>query len=183
VPANLPYEAKAKWLEVTQTKNPETKLILMQEFMGLVPKHKGTDKLCAQVKRQMSALRDEIEKKKSVKAGGRAPSYFVQKTGAAQISIVGPPNVGKSSLLKSVTNAQVEVTSYPFGTTTPTPGMLTYKDIQLQLVEVPSIIEGSSEGRAEGYQNLSMARNSDALLIMVDITDKPIEQYFMIVNE
>jgi hypothetical protein len=183
MPANLPAEAKAKWLEVTLTKNPETKLQLMEEFLGLVPKHKGTEKLRAQVKRQMAGLRDDIEKKKRQAKLGSAPSYFVQKAGAAQVSVLGPPNVGRSSLLKAVTNAQVEVTNYPFGTITPIPGMLPYEDIQFQLVEVPPIIEGSSEGRAEGYQNLSMARNSDALMIMVDLKDRPLENLNMVLRE
>jgi len=170
MPANLPAEAKSKWLEVTLTKNPETKLELMQEFMGLVPKHKGTENLRAQVKRQMAGLRDEIEKKKKQAKTGRAPSYFVRKTGAAQIALVGPPNTGRSSLLKAITNAQVEVANYPFTTRKPTPGMLSYEDIQFQIVEIPPIIEGSSEGKANGFQVLSMIRNSDAILLMVDMS-------------
>ena len=64
MPANLPPDAKAKWHDVTQTKNPETRLQLMGEFLSLVPKHKGTEKMCAQVKRQMAQIRDEIEEKK-----------------------------------------------------------------------------------------------------------------------
>ncbi len=183
MPANLPAEAKAKWLEVTLTKTPETKLQLMQEFMSLVPKHKGTDKLRAQVKRQMAGLRDDIENRKKQAKVGRGESYFIQKAGAAQVSLIGPPNSGKSSLLKAITNAQVEITAYPFGTRVPTPGMLPYEDIQFQIVEVPPIIEGSSDGKAEGFKNLSMVRNSDALIILVDLTDNPIENILMVLRE
>ncbi len=64
MPANLKADAKAKWHEVTQTRNPEDRLRLMGEFLSLVPKHKGTDKMCAQVKRQMAQLRTEIEERK-----------------------------------------------------------------------------------------------------------------------
>ena len=60
MPTNLPPDAKQKWIEVTQTRNPENKLVLMQEFMSLVPKHKGTDNICKQVKRQMSQLKETI---------------------------------------------------------------------------------------------------------------------------
>lgn len=183
MPANLPAEARAKWLEVTLTNNPETRLQLMQEFMSLVPKHKGTEKLRAQVKRQMASLRDEIENRKKQAKVGRGESFFIQKAGAAQISLIGPPNSGKSSLLKSITNAQVEITTYPFGTSVPTPGMLPYEDIQFQIVEVPPIIEGSSDGKAEGFKNLSMARNSDALIILVDLTDDPIGNILMVLRE
>jgi len=180
---NLPPVAKQKWNEVTLTRNPEERLRLMGEFLSLVPKHKGTERLCSQVKRQMSQLRQEIERKKREAKRGGGPSFFVEKAGAAQVAVVGPTNVGRSSLLRAVTNAQVEVASYPFSTRVPTPGMLPYQDIQLQLVEVPPIVEGSSEGRAEGFQNLSMARNADGIILMVDLTDDPAGNYLMVAQE
>jgi len=183
LPANLPHDAKAKWNEVTMTRNPEDRLRLMGEFVSLVPKHKGTEKLLRHVKRQMAQLRDEIEdKKKRAKRGG-GPSYYVQKQGAAQVAVVGAPNVGRSSLLRAVTNSTVEVTSWPWGTTWPTPGMLPYQDIQFQLVEVPPIVEGSSEGRAEGFMNLASARNADAIIIVVDLQDDPVGSYRMVAGE
>ena len=170
---NLPPDAKAKWHDVTQTRNPETRLKLMGEFLSMVPKHKGTDKMCAQVKRQMAQLRDEIEEKKKAAKRRGGPSYFVEKAGAAQVAVVGPTNAGRSSLLRAVTNSSVEPAPWPFSTRVPTPGMLPYKDIQLQLVEVPPIVEGSSEGRSDGFQVLSAARNSDGIIILVDLTDDP----------
>ena len=184
MPANLPQEAKHKWNEVTLTKNPETKLQLMSEFLSLVPKHKGTDKLCSQVKRQMAQLREDIDKKKQqAKKTGSAPSYYVPKAGAAQIAVIGPPNAGRSSLLKAVTNSPVQVTSWPFGTIKPTPGMLSYEDIQFQLVEVPPIVEGSSEGKADGFMNLSCIRNADGVIVIVDMTDDPEGNFLMVSNE
>jgi len=182
LPANLPAEAKAKWDEVTLTKNPEERLRLMGEFLSLVPKHKGTERMCSQVKRQMAQLRDEIDKKKQAKTGGGSSS-FVQKAGAAQVAVIGPTNVGRSSLLRAVTNAQVEVTPYPFGTKQPVPGMLPYEDIQFQLVEVPPIVDGSSEGRADGFQNLSAVRNADGIIIVVDLTDDPAGNLLMVQGE
>lgn len=180
---NLPQEAKKKWNEVTMTKNPEERLRLMQEFLSLVPKHKGTDKMCAHVKRQISRLREEVERlKKQAKRGGDW-SPFIQKAGAAQVVVIGPPNAGRSSLLKAVTNAQVEVTAYPFGTQQATPGMLAFEDIQLQLLEVPPIVEGSSEGRAHGHVNLSMARNADGVIILVDLSDDPAGNLLMVKGE
>lgn len=173
MPANLPPDAKAKWHEVTQTRNPETRLQLMGEFLSLVPKHKGTEKMCAQVKRQMAQLRDDIEEKRKAAKRRGGPSYFVEKAGAAQVAVVGPTNAGRSSLLRAVTNSSVEPAPWPFSTRVPTPGMLPYKDIQFQLVEVPPIVEGSSEGRSDGFQVLSAARNSDAIIILVDLTDDP----------
>jgi hypothetical protein len=181
---NLPPEAKKKWNEVTLTKNPESKLPLMQEFLSMVPKHKGTDKMCSQIKRQISQLKENIKKQKQqAKKTSSGPSYYVQKAGAAQVAVVGPTNGGRSSLLKAVTNSQVQVTSWPFGTMMPTPGMLDFEDIQFQLVEIPPIVPGSSEGKAEGFMNLSSARNADGLIIMVDLADDPAGNFLMVKEE
>ena len=180
---NLPPQAKAKWDEVTLTKNPEERLRLMGEFLSLVPKHKGTERMCSQVKRQMAQLRDEIDKKKKQAKTGGGLSPFIQKAGAAQVAVIGPTNVGRSSLLRAVTNAQVEVTPYPFGTKQPVPGMLPYEDIQFQLVEIPPIVDGSSEGRADGFQNLSAVRNADGIIMVVDLTDDPAGNLLMVQGE
>jgi ribosome-interacting GTPase 1 len=155
----------------------------MGEFLSLVPKHKGTDKLCAQVKRQMAQLRSEIEERKKTSRRGRGTSYFVEKAGAAQVVLIGPPNAGRSSLLKAVTNSSVEVASWPFTTRVPTPAMLFFKDIQFQLVEAPPIVEGSAEGKSDGLQVLSLARNADGIVIVVDLTNDPVGNYLMVVKE
>jgi ribosome-interacting GTPase 1 len=183
MPANLPPDAKAKWNEVTLTRNPETRLRLMGEFLSLVPKHKGTEKMCSQVKRQMAQIRDELEEKKKAAKRRTGPSYFVEKAGAAQIAVVGPTNAGRSSLLKAVTNASVEPAPWPFSTRVPTPGMLPYRDIQFQLMEVPPIVEDSSEGKSDGFQVLSAARNADAIIIMVDLTDDPGGNLLTVIRE
>jgi ribosome-interacting GTPase 1 len=183
LPANLPAEAKAKWFEITLTRNPEERLRLMGEFLSLVPKHKGTDKLCGRVRRQMAQLRREIEERKKAAKRGRAPSYFIEKAGAAQVAVIGPTNAGRSSLLRAVTNSSVEVASWPFATRVPTPGMLHYEDIQFQLVEAPPIVEGSSDGRADGFQVLSLARNADGVIIVVDLTDDPVGNYLTVTQE
>jgi ribosome-interacting GTPase 1 len=180
---NLPQEAKVKWNEVTLTRNPEERLRLMGEFLSLVPKHKGTEKLCRQVKRQMAQLREDIERKKKAAKRSSGPSYFVEKAGAAQVAVVGPANAGRSSLLRAVTNSTVEVAPWPFSTRVPTPGMLPFEDIQFQLVEVPPIVDGSSEGKSDGFQVLSTARNADGLIIMVDLTDDPTSNLLMVKQE
>jgi ribosome-interacting GTPase 1 len=180
---NLPAEAKKKWFEVTLTKNPRERIRLMQEFLPLVPKHKGTEKMVAHVRRQISQLTEEVEKRKKAAKRGSASSFFVEKAGAAQLVILGPTNVGRSSLLKAVTNATPEIAAYPFSTRSLVPGMLPYEDIQFQLVEAPPIVEGSSEGRANGFQILSQVRNSDGIIIMVDANDDTVAQYLMVAEE
>ncbi|MEM3697449.1 MAG: GTPase [Candidatus Bathyarchaeia archaeon] len=183
MPTNLPAEAKRKWAEVSATKNPREKLHLMQEFLSLVPKHKGTAKLCAQVKKQMAILRRELEEKKQKKAGKGGPKFFIEKEGAAQIALIGLTNVGKSSLLKAVTNAKVEVSPNPYTTREPVPGIMNYRDIQFQIVEAPALMEGSADGRAWGLQTLALARNADGLILMVDLSQEPVEQLSLILGE
>jgi len=183
MPTNLPAEAKRKWAEVSAAKNPREKLQLLQEFLSLVPKHKGTAKLCAQVKKQMATLRKEIEEKRRRKAGKGGPKFFIEKEGAAQMALVGLTNVGKSSLLSAVTNAKVEISSNPYTTREPVPGIMAYQDIQFQIVEAPALMEGSADGRAWGLQTLALARNADGLILMVDLSRDPVDQLSLVLNE
>src|SRR4030043_862875 len=155
MPANLPPNALKKWAEVEATRNPKERLQRMEGFMSVVPKHKGTLKVRGQVKKQMAILRRELEEKKRKKAGRSGPKLFPGKEGAAQKAIIGPTNVGRSSLLAAVTNAKVEVSPNHYTTTTPTPGILDYQDIQFQMVEAPALMEGSADGRAWGLQTLA----------------------------
>ncbi len=183
MPTNLPPEAKHKWDEVQATKNSREKLRLLEEFLSLVPRHKGTAKLCVQVKRQIKSLRQEIEEKKRKKTGKGGPKMFLQKEGAAQIALLGLTNVGKSSLLTAVTNAKVEVSPHPYTTREPVPGILNYEDIQFQIVEAPALMEGSADGKAWGLQTLAIARNADSLILMVDLSQDAVEQLSLVLDE
>ncbi len=183
MPANLPAEARQKWHEASLARRPEEKIQKLQEFMSLVPKHKGTENLRAQVKRKIAILRREIEEKKHKKAGVGGPKIFVEKEGDAQIVILGPTNVGRSSLLSLLTNSKVEISSYPYTTKEPTPGMFNYHDLQFQMVEAPALMEGSAEGGAWGLQTLTSARNADGLILMVDLSQNPTDQFSLISRE
>jgi len=183
MPTNLPAEAKKKWNEASLARRPQEKLQKLQEFLSLVPKHKGTSRLCAQVKRQIATLRREIEESRRRKVGRGGPKFFLEKEGAAQVVILGPTKVGRSSLLSSVTNAKVEVSDYPYTTREPVPGMLQYEDLQFQLVEAPALVKGSAEGEAWGLQTLGLARNADGLILMVDLSQNPREQLSFILGE
>ncbi|MFQ5999820.1 MAG: OBG GTPase family GTP-binding protein [Candidatus Bathyarchaeia archaeon] len=183
MPTNLPVEAKYKWREASQARRPEEKIEKLQEFLSLVPKHKGTENLRAQVKRKIAVLRREIAEKKRKKAGVGGPRFFVEKEGDAQIVILGPTNVGRSSLLSLLTNAKVEISDYQYTTRELTPGMFQYEDLQFQVVEAPALMEGSADGGAWGLQTLTAARNADGLLLMVDLSQNPVEQFSLISRE
>jgi ribosome-interacting GTPase 1 len=183
MPANLPPEAIKKMAEVDEAKNPQEKLRLLQEFLSLVPKHKGTATTRAQAKRRINALREEIEERKRKRAARTGPKIFLEKEGAAQIALIGLTNVGKSSLLTAVTNAKVEISPAPYTTRGPTPGILAYRDLQFQIVEAPALMEGAANGKAWGLQTLAVARNADGLILMVDLTQDPAEQLSLVLGE
>jgi ribosome-interacting GTPase 1 len=183
MPANLPPDARKKWAEVEATRNPRERIQRMEEFLSLVPKHKGTLKLRGQVKKQMAVLRREIEEKKRKKAGRSGPKLFLEKEGAAQIALVGLTGVGKSSLLAAVTNAKVQVSANPYTTREPVPGILVYEDIQFQIIEAPALMEGAADGRAWGLQTLGVARNSDGLILMVDLSQDAVGQLSVVLGE
>ena len=183
MPANLPPDARKKWAEVEATRNPRERLQRMQEFLSLVPKHKGTAKTCAYVRKQMATLREELEEKKRKKTGKSAFKLFLEKEGAAQIALIGVTKAGKSSLLAAVTNAKVEISPNPYTTRELVPGTLAYKDIQFQIIEAPALREGSAEGRSWGLKTLATARNADGVVLVVDLSQNPVDQLSLIVNE
>ncbi len=170
---NLPAEAKAKFVKYMEAKTPEEKLKALEEFLSAVPKHKGTENLVRWIRKRMAELREEIEERKRKRSGSSGPSFFIEKEGAAQIILLGLTNVGKSSLLRALTGARVEVSPYPYTTKIPVPGVLKYEDVDLQLVEAPAIIPG---GGGWNTKVAGLARNSDGLALVVDLSEDPIEQ-------
>ncbi len=173
MPANLPAEARAKWIKVMEAKTPEEKIRALEEFLAAVPKHKGTANLRLWATRRLAELREEIEERRRKKIG-RGISFFVEKEGAAQAVIVGPPNTGKSLLLKTLTGARTRIADYPMSTRFPVPGMLQYKDIYFQLVDTPPIM---SNGGPWNNRVIGLVRNADAVIIVLDITRDPVKDY------
>jgi ribosome-interacting GTPase 1 len=183
MPTNLPPEAKDKWAEVEDTHNPKEKILRMQEFLSLVPQHKGTMKLRGQVKKKMAVLRKELEERKAKRAGRGGPKFFIEKEGAAQVALLGVTNVGKSCLLRAVTNANVAVSASPYATREPVPAVMPFEDVQFQFVEAPAVMEGSAGGRAWGLQTLALARNADGLILMVDLSGDAVGQLRLVLGE
>lgn len=178
---NLPAEARSKWAKYAEAKTPEEKLKALQDFLSAIPKHKGTENLVYWVKRRMAELREEIEERKRKKKGGGGPSFFIEKEGAAQIVMLGLTKSGKSLLITKLTNAKADVGDIPYITKLPIPGMLKFEDIQFQLVEAPSLIP--EVGGSWNTKVLGLVRNSDGLMIVIDLRSNPLKQLAVIIRE
>jgi len=177
VPANLPPEAQAKLAKYSEAKTIEDKIKALEEFLSAVPKHKGVENLLLWAKRRLAELREELEEQRRKRKGGGGPRIFIEKEGAAQIAVIGPPNTGKSLLVHRLTGARTRVADYPFATTLPTPGMLPYKDIYFQLVDTPPLSEDAPQyiPRIAG-----IARNADAVIVVVSLEEDALEQYKLV---
>lgn len=173
MPANLPAEARAKWVKVMEARTPEEKIRALEEFLSSVPKHKGTENLRLWARRRLAELRAELELRRR-KRVGRGASLFIEKEGAGQAVLIGLPNSGKSLLVKRLTGARVVVADYPMSTQRPVPGMLRYEDILFQLVDTPPLMPG---GGAWNTRVAGLARNADALIIVLDATRSPAKDY------
>jgi ribosome-interacting GTPase 1 len=165
MPANLPPEYFEVEKRFKEAANPQEKAVALEELIATVPKHKGTDKLRADLRRRLSQLREEVVRRKKA---GKGDLYSVEKQGASQVAIVGFANSGKSSILKSLTNATPIIADYPVSTILPLSGMMPFEDIQFQLVDLPPIGNESTDGWVSG-----ILRVADALLLVVDLSDNP----------
>ncbi len=167
MPANVTVEFEKARLAYQQASSPKAKLDALVEMQKLAPGHKGGENLRKDISRKIALLKKEIEKQRAKeKKKGSAPGIAVKKEGIGQIVLVGLPNSGKSWLLHKLTNVEVEIAAYPFTTKKPVVGMLDFKGTKIQLVELPGLVRGSSRGKANGLQLLSIARNADALVLV-----------------
>ncbi len=182
MPTNVSIEYIKAKEKFEKAKTQAEKMIALQEMQRTVPKHKGTEKLRAELSKKVAQIRKQMEKERiQAKKASRA-SLHIRKEGCGQIVLVSLPNAGKSFLLKKLTNAEVEVKNYPFTTITPVQGMMNFNGALVQLVEVPALVEGSSEGKANGIQMLSIIRNADGIVLVVESFDA-LNQLKILLNE
>jgi hypothetical protein len=137
MPANLTpayREAEARFRSAVTR---EEKVSALEEMLRVIPKHKGTEKLQADIRSRLSKLKQEPRKK----AGTKGHSHKIPREGAGQVVLVGPPNAGKSSLVASLTHAAPTVAPYPLTTREATPGMMSFEDVGIQIVDLPPLCQ------------------------------------------
>lgn len=167
MPANLPPHYYELEREFNKENDPHEKLRLAKELLALMPKHKGTDKLQAEMKAKISKLRKQLEEG----AKGHGAHHIdlhthIEKEGAAQVILIGPPNAGKSSLLENLTHARPLIAEYPYTTREPITGMMTFETVHFQLIDTPAI---SDEQFPTYLPNL--IRQADLVMLICDISN------------
>ena len=161
MPTNVPPDYLKAEEEYRKAKTPEEKLAALEKMMALMPKHKGTEKLQADLKRRMSKLRSGEGKSATARRGG---IFHVPREGAAQVILVGAPNAGKSALANTLCRTEFAVAPYPYTTHQLQPGMMPFENIKIQLVDTPAMGEEFMESWLPG-----VVRNADYALWLANL--------------
>ena len=163
---NLPpqyHDAEARY---KKGKTAEEKLAALKEMWVILPKHKASEKVQADLKTKISELTDQIEHDKLGPKKAAPGTFKVPKQGAGQVVFLGPPNAGKSRLLSRLTKASPAVAPYPFTTREPVPGMMDYEDVRVQLVDLPPVTPDHYEPFIT-----DVTRAADAAVLFLDLAD------------
>jgi ribosome-interacting GTPase 1 len=162
MPANLTPQYHKAEEAYRRAQTPEEELRCLQDMLREIPKHKGTDRLQAELKQKISKLKKELETQKAT--GKRSHGIRIPRQGAGRVVIIGGPNGGKSQLLAALTRATPEIAPYPFTTREPQVGMMPWEDIMMQLIDTPPITSDVLEPYHQG-----LIRSADLVLLVVDL--------------
>lgn len=138
----------------------------IEEEIASTPYNKSTEAHIGRLKSKVAEKKEKLERQSS--AGG-GTGYSVEKHGDATVALVGFPSVGKSTLINAMTNADSEVGSYEFTTLDVNPGMLQYRGANIQMLDVPGLIEGAASGRGDGQAVLSVVRTADLVVFVLSV--------------
>ena len=167
MPANLTPAYFAAEKNFRMAKTTLEKIACLEEMLAVMPKHKGTDHLRADLRTKIAKLTQSLDKKTATQRA----SMMIEKAGAGQVAVIGLPNTGKSQIVASLTKATPTVAAYPFTTHNATPGMMVFENIQIQLIDTPPWGEQPPE-----WWLLNIIRRADCLLLVVDLSQDPIAQ-------
>jgi ribosome-interacting GTPase 1 len=178
MPANLTPQYQRLEDQYRRAHSAQERAELLEQMLATIPKHKGTEKLQADLKTKLKEAKAEIQSEATApKRSGK--SFRFPRQGAGQVVIVGAPNSGKSRILKELTKAEPEVAAYPFTTREPMPGMMPWQDVSVQLIDTPPI----TEAHFEPYL-LNLVRAADAVVLAFDgSSDDAPEQTAEVINQ
>ncbi|MFV0444191.1 MAG: GTPase [Planctomycetaceae bacterium] len=161
MPANLTPQYQKAETAYRRAQTAAEKVACLEEMLQLIPKHKGTEKLQADLKTRLKETK--AEQQAEAKAPKPGKTYKFPRQGAGTIIILGAPNAGKSRILKELTNAEPAVAEYPFSTHEPMPGMMKWEDVVVQLIDTPPV----ASGHVEPYL-INFVRSADAVVLAFD---------------
>ncbi len=167
MPANLPPQYFRAEKIFREAKNPQEKIAALEDMLAIMPKHKGTDHLRAELRSRIAKISQQAGKK----SGGARASMMIDKEGAGQVAVIGLPNSGKSQLVANITNAAPVVAEYPLTTHSALPGMMDFKNVKIQLIDTPPLAPQTIQ-----WWLPPMIRQADALLIIIDLSCDPLLQ-------
>jgi ribosome-interacting GTPase 1 len=171
MPANLTHKYLKAEQAYRRAATRDEELACLQTMLREIPKHKGTDKLQADLKHKIRRAKREIEQEHK-RGVGKPASFRLARQGAGRVVLIGSPNAGKSQLLASLTKATPEVAPYPFTTRDHTPGMMPWEDVAVQIVDTPPITADLFDAITK-----TLIRGADLVVLVVDLgTDEGIEQ-------
>ncbi|MFO7676663.1 MAG: TGS domain-containing protein [bacterium] len=162
MPANVSPEYRKAEEAFRLARTPDERLACLEEMLATIPKHKGTEKMQADIKTRIAKLRKEQSSRKGPK---RQDSFHVEKQGAGQIAVFGAPNAGKSAIVAGLTGLPAQVAPWPFTTSQPSAGMMAWEGIQVQLIDTPPV---APEAPAWLFH---IIRTADAGLWAIDLAD------------
>jgi len=139
----------------------------IEEEISSTKYNKATQHHIGKLKAKLARLREEAEVRAASRGGGKG--YAISKSGNATVAIVGLPSSGKSTLLNQLTEADSEVGHFDFTTLTVVPGTLHHRGANIQMLDLPGLIEGASKGKGRGREVLSVVRTADLILLLVDV--------------
>ena len=181
---NLSPEAKQAEQEYQEANTLEDKIIKLEKFISMVPKHKATEKMVARLRGSLVKHKSELDdRRKRMRSLGKGPSWVIAKEGDAQVSFVGMANAGKSLLLKVLTGANAKVGDYPYTTEKPEPGVLDCDGAIIQLIDLPSIFPNIRNESNNGNMLFSQIRAADLIVLVIDLTKDPEEQMTILMEE
>lgn len=157
--------------------NDQERLDALQEMLRVIPRHKGTEHIQAELRKKLSKLKAAVEGGAKKSGSGRVDIFHIPKSGSGQVALIGTPNCGKSSLVGAMSKAKVNITDYPYGTDRPVPGMIMHEDVKIEMVDTPPVTaEHAAPGQVQTY------RGCDLIGIVIDLSDDVLEQMEVCVN-